>query len=1411
MRPVLLAPLRLRTRYLPYIPRAYALHRLQFRNHYAGLSAEARGDGIPPHLFSLDAKATPKAIPKAKHGAPPPTKKRKAENRKMREADQARKAKNKAHTDASSGAGEEPSMTAQAIREQFELPIRGQYSNAPNKLWDFLENDPRDINLNWLNKKLFPEKLLFKSTKTFMRDRNCSEARKAPFRFQIVAATYHGQTFTAVGDGASKLQAYKSCALHLIAQLHHTGILTELFGRPTIPVLKQDIGGPTPRIAAYEFASSFLLVPRFTTIPITPEILAKARVQGNVKPSQQCTVDLPELGISIVGVGSSHAQAEAAAVQRLMELATSLEHGSAPDLPITQGKALRVSDMESFLNFWDHSKGVLLTRSNQIERSGRGNKLVYETQATLGGNPIGEPVLTPNQSDGENLAILTAAVALGKKDPSLLSSFQSALQEAGGKILRMLRPVEIRMSNEVLNAMGGVIYQQRGTRKSSSPIPVETASNDSTTARRVRKSTDHATRNTALQSAFAAYQASPATETMRQKREELPINHYRTEILDMVSESPFSVVVGSTGSGKTTQVPQMFLEAAARAGEGASCNVICTQPRRIAATSVARRVADERAENLSESVGYIVRHNSAPPREDGSILFCTSGILLQQLQHDPDAVFDTTSHILLDEVHERDITLDFLLVVLKKALKQRVAANKSVPRVVLMSATMNTELFSKYFGSQDASGKLIPCPSITVPGRLFPVRNQYLHEIHNELQRNYSGRALNELLNEKDTAKYLKKELEPTDVRSSHIRTQDEVFLDEGAFDPDDALTPVGLAVATVAHVAKTTNNGAILVFLPGQSEIQTAQRLLERKPIFGVDFTDSSRYKLFILHSTTSPEDQASVFNPVPEGCRKVILSTNIAETSVTIPDVQYVIDSGKHRENRYDSVNRITALQSTWISQANAKQRAGRAGRVQNGNYYGLYSEERLAQLKITGQAEMLRADLQEVCLDVKAHGFSDSIGNFLSQALEPPSPSNVQSAVKTLQSLEALTEEEQLSPLGELLAALPVQPALGKMIVLGIIFRCLDPLIILGALSSARSLFLKPSGLRSEWEASHIEWLNGTQSEHMAQVNAYNRIRQYEQEVGHHAAFQFAQENFISMKAYDQTRRAAQDIEEILIKSQLIPRAQRSQRHQHYFGDQALNVNSENVPLLKALALVGFAPNLAIHTHSRWFRTRTADHVQVHPKSTIAGSKDAVSYNGAMVTFSTLFNSDPSSLTMREVTEVPHATSLLFGGKLKVKGGRVGNQLSELDDWLPLRLGEDTHLVHQFRRTLDSFLSNAFRDLTSHRLRNANASNGEKKYFADDTARAAFARGLVNVIDLLDHQSKIVVGTAPRWANTWRSGGIVSFAQAGKTAQNVDRRGSGHFNKTLAQVMGEAGSEKGSEKKKEGSGRKRPVFKF
>lgn len=763
-------------------------------------------------------------------------------------------------------------------------------------------------------------------------------------------------------------------------------------------------------------------------------------------------------------------------------------------------------------------------------------------------------------------------------------------------------------------------------------------------------------------------------------------------------------------------MPQILLEKAIKEGNGAKCNIICTQPRRIAATSVAQRVAVERNEPLQKSVGYHVRFDSKLPQAGGSITYCTTGILLQQLRNSADEALEGVTHLVIDEVHERDILIDFLLIILKRVLKERKILGKPDVKVVLMSATMDTDLFSNYFQNRDEHGNLVPCPDLSVPGRTFPVKEVYLEDIKEVLQRTHHAQDL-ALLRDQDTKEYLDVEQNvasasnaasrvasraPSRVPSRTATTRDNIEEDAAdatinwkqeikvgsdgqvilSNEKQDAIVPAGLISTVVAHIAKTTEDGAMLVFLPGLEEIQAVEEMLRTKKPLGVNFKDESKFKLCLLHS--SIPNQNEVFDDVPAGCRKIILSTNIAETSVTIPDVKYVVDSGKMREKQYEQARRITQLVCTWISKSNSKQRAGRAGRVQNGNYWALFSRARFDSLRATGLPEMLRSDLQEICLDIKAQGFKDSIAQFLSEAIEPPAPNVIGASLSQLRTLGALNDEEGLTPLGRVLASMPVEPALGKMILLAVIFRCLDPIIILGASTAARDLFVSPPELRRESNRAKHSFVRETGSDHMGMVNAFREWRWIRDQDGMHSANRFAEQNFLHKGALRTLDQTAEQIEEILVSTGIIPFTRKAQRYRSEIGHPRLNDNANCVPLIKALTLAGMYPNLGINTGGRKFRTANENFTMIHPTSIHYGSRneDLVPF-GTLVTYSTKARSnDGSTLLLRTVTESSPLAATLFGGKLRASGNSL-----EIDSWLPFLAPTQTAKVTaEFRNCLD-----------------------------------------------------------------------------------------------------------------------------
>jgi ATP-dependent RNA helicase DHX36 len=961
-----------------------------------------------------------------------------------------------------------------------------------------------------------------------------------------------------------------------------------------------------------------------------------------------------------------------------------------------------------------------------LKYNGRRN---FRAQVFLDDQPIGDEVAMPEWALATRLAYLTAAVHLAKKEPMLLTQYLVEYWRDGSKELSQTSPVysvDLMLSAEVLTDIHRAFDLVPQPSVTEIADASKSAVDDDEPLRFYSRPglypTEARWRSSLLKERYDDYR----NVRQRESRSDMTINIHRKNVLNLVEQNAYSIIVGATGSGKTTQVPQIVLEAAIEKGEGAEVDIICVQPRRIAASSVARRVAFERGERLQDTVGYHVRFDAKLPQPGGSITFCTTGVLLKQLQYHPDLILDSVSHIILDEVHERDIHIDFLMVTLKTLLETRKRSNKKIPKVVLMSATMNTSLFADYFGQLDENGTKQPCSSINVPGRMYPVKEIYLEDIMPKLQRT-GGRE--NPLNDSITKRYLTAETQFS-VSSTSETCSDEDVQSQPIIGTNDLVVPVNLVATIIAHIAKTTSDGAILAFLPGLGEIMEVERLLRIESPLGVNFGDRFRFEIFKLHSSLrDDESQDGVFRPLPEGCRKIILSTNIAETSVTIPDVQHVVDSGTLREKWYSQESHITQLRCTWISKSSSKQRAGRAGRVRNGYYYALFSKARFDSFDTTSTPEMLRSDLQEICLDVKVQSPNSRITEFLAGAMEPPLPQVVQTSVQTLKELEALTLEEDLTPLGRLLASLPVQSSLGKMIVLGVIFRCLDPLLILCA-AAENNLFLRPIGHGKEADAKRDSFGEGHNSDAINLIEAFRQVRQMQPNSFQEFSRVMQDELFMNARTFLTTLQTIDRIEEVLVEAGLIPYTSPENRHELQYGPPSLNENSNNLGLVKALTIAGFRGNIALRTGHRKYKTRKEDAVSLHWSSTNhirsggrKGDLDTLAANAlpqsAILSYSEMFQQEKQFL-IGETNLVTPLMVALFGPELE----GTSNTLT-VESWLKLQVKLDSGLpssrgiILQLRKSLDLMLSKAFDDLSN------------RNFSADDPHRVAFTTAVANII--------------------------------------------------------------------------------
>ncbi|KAJ3558034.1 hypothetical protein NM688_g1149 [Phlebia brevispora] len=574
---------------------------------------------------------------------------------------------------------------------------------------------------------------------------------------------------------------------------------------------------------------------------------------------------------------------------------------------------------------------------------------------------------------------------------------------------------------------------------------------------------------------FEARQSRPEYQAMQRQRDTLPIAAYRRHILDALETSQVLVLSGETGCGKSTQVPSFILED--HLSQGRHCKIYCTEPRRISAISLASRVSQELGEPAGvvgtpgSLVGYSIRLENFTSKTT-RLTFVTNGIALRMLeagsgQGGQGSAFDEITHIIIDEVHERTIESDFLLIVLKSLVKQRPDI-----KVVLMSATLDAEKFSKYFDD---------CPVLQIPGRTFPVEVRYLEDaieftkwkvtedspyaIHGNDK--YSrGKAKSEW--SEDTAPaddddddvihenvLLEKRYSPTTASSINVL--------------DERLVPYELIVRLLEHLCLQNTlyhkfSSAILVFMPGMGEIRRLHELLMDHP----EFASEDRFRIYPLHSTISSDQQAAAFDIPPPGIRKIVIATNIAETGITIPDITCVIDTGRQREMRFDEKRQLSRLVETFVARSNAKQRRGRAGRVQPGLCFHLFTKVRHdTKMAEHPDPEMLRLSLSDLALRIKILkvNLGSSIEDVLSQALDPPSPTNVSRAIAALVEVRALTTTQEITPMGRLLSKMPTDVHLGKFLLIASLFRCLDPALTIVAALSSKSPFLTPFGKEDE----------------------------------------------------------------------------------------------------------------------------------------------------------------------------------------------------------------------------------------------------------------------------------------------------------------------------------------------------------
>ncbi|KAI0640101.1 P-loop containing nucleoside triphosphate hydrolase protein [Trametes polyzona] len=494
--------------------------------------------------------------------------------------------------------------------------------------------------------------------------------------------------------------------------------------------------------------------------------------------------------------------------------------------------------------------------------------------------------------------------------------------------------------------------------------------------------------------------------SIQEQRKSLPIYKLREPLLQAIREHQVLIVVGDTGSGKTTQMTQYLAEE----GFADKGRIGCTQPRRVAAMSVAKRVAEEVGCRLGQEVGYTIRFEDCTSPET-RIKYMTDGMLQRECLVDPDV--SQYSVIMLDEAHERTIATDVLFGLLKKAIKRRPDL-----KLIVTSATLDAEKFSKYF---------FGCPIFTIPGRTYPVEILYTKEPETD-------------------------------------------YLDA--------------SLITVMQIHLSEPPGDILLFLTGQEEIDTACEILyERMKALGPKVPE-----LIILpiYSALPSEVQSRVFEPTPPGARKVVVATNVAETSLTIPGIYYVIDPGFSKQNAYDPRLGMDSLVVMPISQAQARQRAGRAGRTGPGKCYRLYTEAAFRNEMLPNSIpDIQRTNLAHTILMLKAMGINDLLSF---DFMDPPPAQTMITALESLYALSALDDEGLLTRLGRKMADFPMEPPLAKMLIASVELGCSEEILSIVAMLSVQSVFYRPKEKQGQADSKKAKF-HQPEGDHLTLLTVYN----------------------------------------------------------------------------------------------------------------------------------------------------------------------------------------------------------------------------------------------------------------------------------------------------------------------------------
>ncbi|KAF1983637.1 P-loop containing nucleoside triphosphate hydrolase protein [Aulographum hederae CBS 113979] len=1057
-----------------------------------------------------------------------------------------------------------------------EFPTQAQYPNAPAALF----HSESDLELRNAFYDYVPSNLGIREDMAFV-----VSGPEPLWRYKVKVELPRGGAIVGTGDASTKPEACKLGFRNATAMLHQRGAM-KIFDNAALFITEGAVRAASSKVAekshVYNYAARYGQVPRF-------EYTTTSHEEGSQIVT---TIWFEEPKMKVQASGSGLAQSERAASLKFMDMVEKYYLEKGEKINLRDQKTVNIDNARKIVELYkSENPGDSVTISTESVKhpatvSYETSRLVIQGQPLLNGEPFAGSCYMDKHREARMVGWLLAALALDKLSPGLLTRLRVMVEDRQGLQLdrRSLEdPLQLSFDPAVeaysqYLAQKGLQHYEAASRDKTGKRPVQ-ESNAYQSALLLQSVADRrsefhesmqskSARNAYLMQSLETFWNSPDTEAIRDERLLLPVNQHRLSVLQTIDQNMFSIITAAAGSGKSTQVAQMLLEDAISSGKGADCNILSSQPRRVAAVSLARRIAAERGEPLEEVAGYQIGGDRVLPPAGGSIVFCTPEILRLKLETSIDLTLEAYSHVIIDDIHERDQNTDQLLTVLKLAHAQRREQGKTVPKLIFMTATLDGDRIEKHF--TDSNGH-VPA-TLQLPGRNYDVRKIYLEELMQEFSKTFTTMELDVLLNQPFMASYIQKELSHNSSPSpqtSHVDWDMRTMHGLGDY------FSFGLIATTIAHIVKSSDKGTILTFLPGLREMRQVEKMLRSEPALGVDF-DNPKYQIFLLHASFRATVNEAL-EPVPEGVRRILLATDVVESSLTLPDVRFVVDSGKRRSMDFDSFEAADVYGRMWITQSSATQRAGRAGRVANGIYFAMYSKRRYDTFAVSA-ARPQYWDLARTALRALARTPARSIEAYFNESPDEINSADIEEAVHELQALGALFHDRTLTPLGEILAALPLEPHLAAMVLLGIAFRCLTPMIIMACALEQDSIFALPHPNDANAERMltiRKLFAQGTGSDHMAMINAIRSLQEVINLEGEDVARAWAQEHHLNVDSAFSVTRAVKMINLILLVKGLVPPTAEANRQ------NAFDRQSDNPNLILALLLSGIYPNVALRT--------------------------------------------------------------------------------------------------------------------------------------------------------------------------------------------------------------------------------------